>query len=172
MKQSIDFSISNNPFSILVGKISFLSEMGSFLRLGLWKKASRLRIWVAFEIGLVASLDFYRLTMVNLRFSSRICFGLWFAFAVFHPVLGLRPLRERSQSWGDEVSIEFLNALFIQLWLQILVLDYLVMVFWPIKRLFGFTLQIDLLPFCSIYGGNVECLVKGKAINCVTCWGN
>lgn len=53
-------------------------------------------------MGLVESLDFYRLKRVNLGFLSRICFGLWLAFAVFQPVLGLRPLRERSQSWGDE----------------------------------------------------------------------
>ncbi|CAA0816230.1 RING/U-box superfamily protein [Striga hermonthica] len=32
----------------------------------------------------------------------RILFGLWFVFVVIQPVKGLRPLRQRPRSWGDE----------------------------------------------------------------------
>ena len=37
-----------------------------------------------------------------------VLFGLWFGLLVgfSQPVMGLRPLRERARSWGDEVGIE------------------------------------------------------------------
>ncbi|KAL5793750.1 hypothetical protein ACOSP7_002344 [Xanthoceras sorbifolium] len=38
----------------------------------------------------------------KLGFLVRLVFGLWFAFAVLKPVAGLRPLRDRPRSWGDE----------------------------------------------------------------------
>ncbi|KAK3184103.1 hypothetical protein Dsin_031389 [Dipteronia sinensis] len=38
----------------------------------------------------------------KLGFLVRFVFGLWFAFAVLNPVEGLRPLRDRARSWGDE----------------------------------------------------------------------
>lgn len=43
----------------------------------------------------------------RLGFVLRLVFGLWFGFVVLRPVAGLRPLKERNRSWGDEVSIGF-----------------------------------------------------------------
>ncbi|KAK2651154.1 hypothetical protein Ddye_018643 [Dipteronia dyeriana] len=47
-------------------------------------------------------LWFLRSRRRKLGFLVRFVFGLWFAFAVFKPVEGLRPLRDRARSWGDE----------------------------------------------------------------------
>ncbi|KAG8641376.1 transmembrane E3 ubiquitin-protein ligase FLY2 isoform X1 [Manihot esculenta] len=38
----------------------------------------------------------------RLGFVFRLVFGLWFGFVVLSPVAGLRPLKERNRSWGDE----------------------------------------------------------------------
>lgn len=43
----------------------------------------------------------------NLLVLLRLFFGLWSLSIVLQPVSGLRPLRESTQSWGDEVSAEF-----------------------------------------------------------------
>lgn len=40
----------------------------------------------------------------NIGFLFRVVFGLWICFVVSRPVDGLRPLRERARSWGDEVG--------------------------------------------------------------------
>ncbi|KDP24108.1 hypothetical protein JCGZ_25765 [Jatropha curcas] len=37
-----------------------------------------------------------------LGFVLRVVFGLWFGFVVLRPVAGVRPLKERTRSWGDE----------------------------------------------------------------------
>lgn len=37
-------------------------------------------------------------------FLHRVVLGLWVGFLLLRPVVGLRPLRERARSWGDEVS--------------------------------------------------------------------
>lgn len=36
---------------------------------------------------------------------NRVVFGLWIGFVLLQPVVGLRPLRERTRSWDDEVGI-------------------------------------------------------------------
>ncbi|KAE8673015.1 RING/U-box superfamily protein isoform 2 [Hibiscus syriacus] len=38
----------------------------------------------------------------RLGFVFRVVFGLWFCFSMLKPVAGLRPIRERARSWGDE----------------------------------------------------------------------
>ncbi|OMO62768.1 Zinc finger, RING-type [Corchorus capsularis] len=38
----------------------------------------------------------------GLGFVFRVVFGLWFSFVLLKPVAGLRPIRERARSWGDE----------------------------------------------------------------------
>ncbi|XP_065860423.1 transmembrane E3 ubiquitin-protein ligase FLY2-like [Euphorbia lathyris] len=38
----------------------------------------------------------------QLGFVLRIGFGLWFVFDVLRPVVGIRPLKEGTRSWGDE----------------------------------------------------------------------
>ncbi|KAL4280277.1 hypothetical protein GQ457_03G006620 [Hibiscus cannabinus] len=38
----------------------------------------------------------------RLGFVFRVVFGLWFCFVMLKPVAGLRPIRERARSWGDE----------------------------------------------------------------------
>ncbi|EOX99456.1 RING/U-box superfamily protein isoform 2 [Theobroma cacao] len=38
----------------------------------------------------------------GLGFVFRVVFGLWFGFVLLKPVAGLRPIRERARSWGDE----------------------------------------------------------------------
>ncbi|KAK6919086.1 Zinc finger, RING-type [Dillenia turbinata] len=47
------------------------------------------------------SLDMSSSSM-SLRLVLRIALGFWFGFVFLKPVDGLRPLRERSRSWGDE----------------------------------------------------------------------
>ncbi|KAL6529611.1 Transmembrane E3 ubiquitin-protein ligase fly2 [Orobanche gracilis] len=46
-------------------------------------------------MGLMKSWNFLSILV-------RILFGMWFVFVVTWPVNGLRPLRQRSRSWGDE----------------------------------------------------------------------
>ncbi|KAA8526358.1 hypothetical protein F0562_008439 [Nyssa sinensis] len=48
------------------------------------------------------SSDFLLLEGRRLGLMFRILFGFWVAFAFLGPVTGLRPLRERARSWGDE----------------------------------------------------------------------
>ncbi|MBA0738867.1 hypothetical protein Gogos_012182 [Gossypium gossypioides] len=38
----------------------------------------------------------------RLGFVFKVVFGLWFGFVMLKPVAGLRPIRERARSWGDE----------------------------------------------------------------------
>ncbi|XP_022725145.1 DSC E3 ubiquitin ligase complex subunit 1-like [Durio zibethinus] len=38
----------------------------------------------------------------RLGFVFRVVFGLWLGFVLLKPVSGLRPIRERASSWGDE----------------------------------------------------------------------
>ncbi|KAI5652505.1 hypothetical protein M9H77_29692 [Catharanthus roseus] len=45
---------------------------------------------------------FSNLTKGNFGVLLRVFFGLWSLSTVLQPVSGLRPLRERTQSWGDE----------------------------------------------------------------------
>lgn len=40
----------------------------------------------------------------SLGFLHRVVLGLWVGFLLWSPVVGLRPLRERARSWGDEVG--------------------------------------------------------------------
>lgn len=40
----------------------------------------------------------------RLGFLLRVVFGLWFGFLLLKPVAGVRPIRERARSWGDEVN--------------------------------------------------------------------
>ncbi|KAJ4845602.1 Transmembrane E3 ubiquitin-protein ligase fly2 [Turnera subulata] len=47
-------------------------------------------------------LFFRRGKRCGLGLAFRVVFGLWFGFSILRPVVGLRPLRERAQSWGDE----------------------------------------------------------------------
>lgn len=47
----------------------------------------------------------------GLGFVFRIVFGFWIGVVLSRPVTGLRPLRERARSWGDEVGIR--NFIFI-----------------------------------------------------------
>ncbi|XP_059277005.1 transmembrane E3 ubiquitin-protein ligase FLY2-like isoform X3 [Lycium ferocissimum] len=53
-------------------------------------------------MGVTKRLYFLRLKRKNYGFLFRIIFSLWFIFGGFCPVMGLRPLRERYHSWGDE----------------------------------------------------------------------
>ncbi|KAK3033307.1 hypothetical protein RJ639_033775 [Escallonia herrerae] len=43
-----------------------------------------------------------RLEAMRVGVLIRVVFGVWFGFAILRPVAGLRPLRERARSWGDE----------------------------------------------------------------------
>ncbi|GMJ13070.1 FLYING SAUCER 1 [Hibiscus trionum] len=47
-------------------------------------------------------LDFLWISRRRLGFVFRVVFGLWFYFVMLKPVAGLRPIRERARSWGDE----------------------------------------------------------------------
>lgn len=57
-------------------------------------------------MGALKRLDLWGVGGGNCGVFLRITFGLYFAFLLFCPVTGLRPLRERYQAWGDEVSIK------------------------------------------------------------------
>ncbi|EEF44406.1 transmembrane E3 ubiquitin-protein ligase FLY2 [Ricinus communis] len=45
---------------------------------------------------------FYFYERRRLGFVFKLVFGLWFGFVVLRPVAGVRPLKERARSWGDE----------------------------------------------------------------------
>ncbi|KAL4361352.1 hypothetical protein GQ457_04G005720 [Hibiscus cannabinus] len=47
-------------------------------------------------------LDFLWISRRRLGFVFRVVFGLWLCFVMLKPVAGLRPIRERARSWGDE----------------------------------------------------------------------
>lgn len=53
-------------------------------------------------MGVAKRLYFLRLKRRNYGVLFRVLFSLWFIFGGFCPVMGLRPLRERYRSWGDE----------------------------------------------------------------------
>lgn len=50
-------------------------------------------------------LGFWLRKRRGLGFLLQIVFGWWAVLLFLHPVAGLRPLRERTRSWGDEVCI-------------------------------------------------------------------
>ncbi|KAL7000419.1 Transmembrane E3 ubiquitin-protein ligase fly2 [Sarracenia purpurea var. burkii] len=54
------------------------------------------------EICLAKSSDFVGLEWARLGFLVRIVLGFLLCFVFFQPVTGLRPLREKTRSWGDE----------------------------------------------------------------------
>lgn len=53
-------------------------------------------------MGIGQSSSFCWFERRGLGFVFRIVFGLWIGFVLSRPVAGLRPLRERARSWGDE----------------------------------------------------------------------
>ena len=68
------------------------------------------------KIGIICEMECWGFDMVTreylgslwisrrrLWFVFRVVFGLWFGFVLLTPVAGLRPIRERARSWGDEV---------------------------------------------------------------------
>lgn len=57
-------------------------------------------------MGIGQSSSFCWFERRGLGFVFRIVFGLWIGFVLSRPVAGLRPLRERARSWGDEVGID------------------------------------------------------------------
>ena len=59
-----------------------------------------------FEMGVKRYWKFSRLEGKKLGILPRVLLSLGFWFAIFQSVNGLRPLRERARSWGDEVSFE------------------------------------------------------------------
>jgi hypothetical protein len=57
------------------------------------------------DMGIGQSSSFLWFGRRGLGFVLRIVFGFWVGFLLTQPVAGLRPLRERARSWGDEVGI-------------------------------------------------------------------
>jgi hypothetical protein len=55
-------------------------------------------------MGIGQSSVFWWFERRGLGFVFRFVFGLWVGFVLSRPVAGLRPLRERARSWGDEVG--------------------------------------------------------------------
>uniref|UniRef100_M1B2P9 RING-type E3 ubiquitin transferase n=1 Tax=Solanum tuberosum TaxID=4113 RepID=M1B2P9_SOLTU len=53
-------------------------------------------------MGMAKRLYFLRLKRRNYGVLFRILFSLWFILGRIFPVMGVRPLRERYRSWGDE----------------------------------------------------------------------
>ncbi|GMY10143.1 transmembrane E3 ubiquitin-protein ligase FLY2 [Fagus crenata] len=53
-------------------------------------------------MGIGQSSVFWWFERRGLGFVFRIVLGLWVGFVLSRPVAGLRPLRERARSWGDE----------------------------------------------------------------------
>lgn len=52
----------------------------------------------------------------RLGFVARLLLGLWFSLVLLKPVAGLRPIREKAGTWGDEVrSLNFYSFFFIVL---------------------------------------------------------
>ncbi|XP_057954431.1 transmembrane E3 ubiquitin-protein ligase FLY1 isoform X2 [Malania oleifera] len=54
------------------------------------------------DMAVTENSDFCRLERWRLGVLGRVLFCLWVALLCFKPVEGLRPLRERARSWGDE----------------------------------------------------------------------
>ena len=61
---------------------------------------------MGFDMGFGQSSSFWRFERRGLGFVFRIVFGLWLCLVLSQPVAGLRPLRERARSWGDEVGFQ------------------------------------------------------------------
>ena len=59
------------------------------------------------EICMGRSSDLGGLECRRLGFVVRIVLGLLVCLVFFQPVTGLRPLRERARSWGDEVRMNY-----------------------------------------------------------------
>ncbi|KAK4577609.1 hypothetical protein RGQ29_027930 [Quercus rubra] len=59
-------------------------------------------VLLGFDMGFGQSSSFWRFERRGLGFVFRIVFGLWLCLVLSQPVAGLRPLRERARSWGDE----------------------------------------------------------------------
>lgn len=59
-------------------------------------------VLLGFDMGIGQSSSFWRFERRGLGFVFRIVFGLWLCLVLSQPVAGLRPLRERARSWGDE----------------------------------------------------------------------
>ncbi|KAJ7948332.1 transmembrane E3 ubiquitin-protein ligase 1-like [Quillaja saponaria] len=57
---------------------------------------------LGFDMASREKLDFWWFKRRGLGFLFHCVFGLWFVLVPLRPVAGLRPLRERSRSWGDE----------------------------------------------------------------------
>ncbi|XP_048422416.1 transmembrane E3 ubiquitin-protein ligase FLY2-like isoform X2 [Pyrus x bretschneideri] len=55
--------------------------------------------FMGFDLGIVRNL---RSLWSRRSKLYRVLFWVWVAFVLFQPVAGLRPLRERARSWGDE----------------------------------------------------------------------
>lgn len=62
-------------------------------------------VWEGEGFAMVSCEGFGVLRWRQLGFIVRFVFGLWFAFAVLKPAAALRPLRDRTRSWGDEVCV-------------------------------------------------------------------
>lgn len=77
---------------------------------------------LSLEMGVVKILGFLWSQRRKLRFLYWVAFWLCVALVLFQPVAGLRPLRERARSWGDEVGIRsFVSFCFMCLTLLYLV---------------------------------------------------
>lgn len=61
-------------------------------------------------MGVVKILGFLWSQRRKLRFLYWVAFWLCVALVLFQPVAGLRPLRERARSWGDEVGIRIFGS--------------------------------------------------------------
>ena len=59
------------------------------------------------EICMGRSSDILGLEWRRLGFVVRIVLGFLVCLVFFRPVMGLRPLRERARSWGDEVRMNY-----------------------------------------------------------------
>nr|POE96690.1 transmembrane e3 ubiquitin-protein ligase 1 [Quercus suber] len=59
-------------------------------------------VLLGFDMGFGQSSSFWRFERRGLGFMFQIVFGLWLCLVLSQPVAGLRPLRERARSWGDE----------------------------------------------------------------------
>lgn len=77
----------------------------------------------------------------------RVLFYLWIFFGGFCQVKGLRPLREKYRSWGDEVSNLQLFVIFVvdfritSIWCM-----FCIAVFW--SQLSRFDLKFEFLKLC------------------------
>lgn len=60
---------------------------------------------LGFQMITRQNLGFLCFERWRLGFVFRVVFGLWVWFVLSWPVTGVRPIRERARSWGDEVGI-------------------------------------------------------------------